>query len=201
MENLQIELRDINQELVLAWQQAFAGTAVKVSHGDIFAGTSADAIVSPAQSFGYMDGGIDMVYSRHFGWSLSEDLRNQIKHKWNGELLVGQAAVVDIRPHKTDTKFKYLISAPTMRVPQDVSQTVNAYLAFKATLRVASRHPDITTILCPGLGTAIGLMDADVCAKQMREAWNEMTGTGWKSREFSTLAEAHRHHYRMSATT
>ena len=29
----------------------------------------------------------------------------------------------------------YLISAPTMRVPEDVSDTVNAYLAFRAVLR------------------------------------------------------------------
>lgn len=26
--------------------------------------------VSPANSFGFMDGGIDMVYSRHFGWQM-----------------------------------------------------------------------------------------------------------------------------------
>lgn len=31
--------------------------------------------------------------------------------------------------------IKYLISAPTMRVPEDVSDTVNAYLAFRAVLR------------------------------------------------------------------
>lgn len=26
--------------------------------------------VSPANSFGFMDGGIDMAYSLHFGWQL-----------------------------------------------------------------------------------------------------------------------------------
>ena len=37
---------------------------------------------------------------------------------------------------KSDGKqIKYLISAPTMRVPMDVSKTVNAYLAFRACLR------------------------------------------------------------------
>ena len=30
----------------------------------------ADAIVSPANSFGFMDGGIDMVYSKRFGWQM-----------------------------------------------------------------------------------------------------------------------------------
>jgi hypothetical protein len=31
--------------------------------------------------------------------------------------------------------IKYLISAPTMRVPQNVADTTNAYLAFRAVLR------------------------------------------------------------------
>ena len=43
----------------------------QISEGDIFeGGPEADAIVSPANSFGFMDGGIDMVYSRHFGWQM-----------------------------------------------------------------------------------------------------------------------------------
>lgn len=31
--------------------------------------------------------------------------------------------------------IRYLISAPTMRVPTDVSETINAYLAFRAVLQ------------------------------------------------------------------
>lgn len=63
--------------------------SLQTSCGDIFQGAPAvDAIVrpqdvvqktltfspclqvSPANSFGFMDGGIDMVYSLHFGWDL-----------------------------------------------------------------------------------------------------------------------------------
>ena len=33
-----------------------------------------DAIVSPANSFGFMDGGIDMLYSQHFGWQVQDRL-------------------------------------------------------------------------------------------------------------------------------
>jgi len=198
MKNPQIHLRDINSSLVQAWKEAFADTPVIVSEGDIFDNTSADAIISPSNSFGYMDGGIDMVYSLHFGWSMSAELRQQIHQQWGGELLVGQAAVVDIRPHMPNTEFKYLIAAPTMRVPMDVSQTVNAYLAFKAALRVATRHPEIQNILCPGLGTAIGLMNPEVCAKQMRFAWDELDATGmWHPRKNVTLREPYRDHWAM----
>ena len=31
--------------------------------------------------------------------------------------------------------IRYLVSAPTMRIPLNVSDTVNAYLAFRGTLR------------------------------------------------------------------
>ena len=37
--------------------------------------------------------------------------------------------------HNEGKPIKYLISAPTMRVPMDVFDTVNAYLALRAVLR------------------------------------------------------------------
>jgi hypothetical protein len=70
MEPIVFELRDIDADVVKAWEKYFKGIAsVRISHGDIFE-KPADAIVSPANSFGYMDGGIDLVYLRRFGWEL-----------------------------------------------------------------------------------------------------------------------------------
>jgi hypothetical protein len=72
---LTVHLRDINTGVVKAWEQAFADApGVFVSRGDIFE-QKADAIVSPANSFGYMDGGIDLLYSKYFGWELEANLR------------------------------------------------------------------------------------------------------------------------------
>lgn len=45
---------------------------------------------------------------------------------------MGQAAIVPTNDPKG--VIKYLISAPTMRIPADIRGTVNAYLAFRATL-------------------------------------------------------------------
>lgn len=71
-------------------------------------------------------------------------LQALLKEEYNGELLVGQAVIIKtLSPNDSDRKFedpefnegkliKYLISAPTMRVPMDVTRTVNAYLAFRA---------------------------------------------------------------------
>jgi hypothetical protein len=72
---LAVHLRDINAGIVKAWEQAFADVPkVHVSRGDIFE-LQADAIVSPANSFGFMDGGIDLLYSKYFGWGLQTDLQ------------------------------------------------------------------------------------------------------------------------------
>ena len=167
-----IRLRDINPDVVGAWEETFAGVeGVQVSRGDIF-GLAADAIVSPANSFGYMDGGIDGVYSMHFGWDLSKRLREVLRREWDGELPVGCAVVLETH----DPSLPYLVSAPTMRVPMNVSNTVNAYLAFRAALIAVRNHNrqtggSIGSILCPGLATFYGCMDPRRSARQMLLAY------------------------------
>ena len=78
---------------------------------------------------------------------MQERLQALIDVDYDGELLVGQAAIIKTLSSKDNTKkfedpkfnegklIKYLISAPTMRVPMDVIHSVNAYLAFKAVIK------------------------------------------------------------------
>lgn len=196
---MEIYLRDRNPSLVRAWEEIFSDYPnVHPSFGDIFAEgpwLDVQAVVSPANSFGFMDGGIDFVYSAY----VSEKLREHLWQEYQGELLVGQAVVMDMREtdpkgvHKTRIeRIPYLISAPTMRVPTDVSQTVNAFLAFRAVLREAKKH-GIESILCPGLGTSIGRMPYETCAVQMFEAFT----TFEKPRFFDVLGNAHILHHAM----
>lgn len=169
---LHLHLRDINGALVEAWRRQFRGVPrVTVSEGDIFDAGPHDAIVSPANSFGFMDGGIDLAYSRHFGWDLQERLQARLATDFGGELPVGQAVAVETG----DADLPWLISAPTMRVPHVVADTVNAYLALRAALRVA-REEGLETVLCPGLGTAVGRMPPSRCAYQMHVAWLAVHG-------------------------
>jgi O-acetyl-ADP-ribose deacetylase (regulator of RNase III) len=172
VQGVSFELRDISADMVLAWQKHFTSIEnVRISHGDIF-GSSADAIVSPANSFGYMDGGIDLVYLQRFGWELQTRLQTHIKADHDGELPVGQATIVET----FDSDIPYLVSAPTMRVPMNVANTVNAYLAFRAAIRAIKQHNrerpgSIRTVLCPGLCTAIGGMPPELAARQMATAF------------------------------
>jgi O-acetyl-ADP-ribose deacetylase (regulator of RNase III) len=144
---------------------------VQISQGDILE-ASADAIVSPANSFGYMDGGIDLVYSNFFGWDLEERLKHLLVDRHYGELPVGQAVIVATN-HQS---IPFLISAPTMRVPSSIAKTVNAYLAFRAALMAVLAHNEreqapIRSVLVPGLGTGVGGMPPPRAARQMKIAY------------------------------
>lgn len=202
-------LRDINPGMTEAWNKWFGDVEdFEISTGDIFGGPKADAIISPANSFGFMDGGIDLIYSNHFGWDLQKRLQKLLKEEHYGELPIGQAVIVPT--HKND--IPWLISTPTMRIPMFVHGTPNAYLAFRASLVAIKKHNDrlqheenvingpvsgwIESVLCPGLGTAVGRMPFDVCAKQMFYAYM----TVWKGEQkyFEHLGQCVDNHYSLT---
>ena len=194
MTDLRIVLRDRKPELADAWREAFGDNQkVQVSHGDIF-DVRADAIISPANSFGFMDGGIDLVYSQKFGWDLQERLQQVLTDEHYGELPVGQAAIIET----DDPDIPFLISAPTMRVPAIVDETPNAYLAFRAALIAVLRHNEtqerkIGSVLSPGLGTAVGRMPVERAAEQMALAYRlVIERQPWAPKSLRSAMDDHR---------
>jgi O-acetyl-ADP-ribose deacetylase (regulator of RNase III) len=166
---LKIYLRDMNQDVVDAWKVAFEGyDNIEASCGDIF-DIGAEAIVSPANSFGYMDGGIDLVYRNRFGMDVETRLKSAIDESFYGEMSVGMGIGLHIR----DTAYRFMIAVPTMRVPSDVSTTLNAYHAFRAAL-IAAHELSLDSILCPGLCTLTGRMHPQRSALQMLEAYKNL---------------------------
>jgi O-acetyl-ADP-ribose deacetylase (regulator of RNase III) len=188
-----VHLRDISAGVVKAWEQAFADTPeVRVSRGDIFE-SPADAIVSPANSFGFMDGGIDLLYSRHFGWELEARLRSLLSDQHYGELPVGQAVVL-ATGHES---IPFLVSAPTMRVPMRIGGTANVYLAFRAALIAVLSHnaragAPIQSLLVPGMGTGVGDVAPEQAARQMRLAYDAIVkGHGVRDRNARAILGEH----------
>lgn len=150
--------------------------------GDIL-DVDCDAVVSPANSFGFMDGGIDGRYLDHFGPEIQLSVRRQILFQHGGELLVGAADIVSTG----DERIPFLIAAPTMRVPMKLGDTVNPYLAARAVFRLVAEGSFTTgghtgdpvgnhvrRIAMPGLGTGVGGVRALVCARQVRTAWDDV---------------------------
>lgn len=189
--SIEIHLCALDPAMARAWASQFGSQPnVRIHEGDILA-KRADAILSPANSFGYMDGGIDLAYSHFFGWDLQDRLQETLRRQHAGELLVGNAAVIPT--HHSD--IPYLVSAPTMRVPGDISDTVNVYHAFRAALLAAKATKEIQSLLSPALGTGVGSMPIERAARQMYAAYAEVIlgDVQWRSSARGVL----QHHARL----
>lgn len=187
---MKVILSDLSIDLISAWKEIFEKEdGVEVLREDITR-IKCDAVVSPANSFGFMDGGLDYALSERFGWDLEKRLQKKIKELPEGELLVGQAIVMETG----DKNTPFLISAPTMRIPTNfnIDTSVNAYLAMKAILIKAKTHGEINSIAIPGLCTGTGRMQPMIAAKQMYLAYKEII-LGQRM-DFATFGEAQKYH-------
>jgi O-acetyl-ADP-ribose deacetylase (regulator of RNase III) len=178
-----------------AWKQEFADiSGVEIVAGDI-TDIDCDAIVSPANSFGFMDGGLDLDLSDRFGWDLQDRLQGLIRDLPERELLIGKALALATN----DNRVPWLIAAPTMRVPMSfqIATSINVYLAMKAILLVATSHPDISSVAIPGLCTGVGRMSYSIAAAQMRTAFVELASGGRK--RIPDFGEAQRHQLELNS--
>jgi len=165
---MRVIFRDTDQRVVKAMQERFADVPeFEATLGDIFSDIgAADAVISPANSYGHMDGGIDARYVEYFGRSLQESIYAKLHNVHGGFLPVGSATVVATQ-HRI---IPYMICAPTMELPSVVAESDNAYRAFLAAL-LAARERGFSIVLTPGLATCKGAMPPDKAAWQLREAW------------------------------
>jgi O-acetyl-ADP-ribose deacetylase (regulator of RNase III) len=166
-----VELWDVNPAVVLAWTKTFSELEhVRIGSGNILK-AKIDAIVSPANSFGYMDGGIDLTYRNLFGLVIEGRVQQVIREQFDGELPVGSAFAVPTG----HSKITRLIVAPTMRTPRIIVETDNVYRATKAAFSCAlAVDPPISRLGLPGMGTGVGCMDPSVSAEQMLQAFLEV---------------------------
>ena len=170
---MQLILTDLNPSLCKVWQKEFAGLPnVTIQQGYFEDIPQFDCMVSAANSFGLMDGGVDMAISQFFGWGLQSRVQKRIIEEWYGEQPVGTSMIV-----KTDhPKHPFLAHTPTMRVPMMISRTDNVYQAMWAMLCAVATHnktaeQKINTVVCPGLGTGIGRVPVTSGGRQMAQAY------------------------------
>lgn len=151
-----IHLIDRDSQLVGAWREVFREFPEIAPEKRDFFEQRADAMVSPGNSFGIMDGGLDAAIRDALGPDIEKRVRDMLIERHHGELAVGSAEIIETG----DSRWPALVFAPTMRVPDDVSRTTNAYVAFRAILLAVRRHnaagerPPIRSLSCPGLCTA-----------------------------------------------
>ena len=131
-----------------------------------------DCFVSPANSFGMMDGGIDRDITAYFGNQLERRVQEHILSAYSGEQPVGTSFIIPT----LHANHPFLAHTPTMQTPQDITGTKNVYYAMKAMLSAvqeynASHGNIIQTVLCPGMGTLCGNMMASEAVSQMLLAY------------------------------
>lgn len=176
-----VSLCDANPEIARALAERFRDVdGVEVLAGSLF-DLDCDALVSPANSFGDMGGGIDKQIDHFYGGSAQRAVMTRIAERFYGELPVGLATVLEMGT----SRFPFLVVAPTMRVPGRASATINAYLGMRAALVAILDHnrgpsAPIRSVAVPGMGTGVGGMDPEESALQMRAAYDMIVLAGWR---------------------
>lgn len=131
--------------------------------------------VSPANCLGFMDGGIDLVYSRKM-FRGCEGAVYQMIRTVGFETLLGRpylpiGSALGISVGET-TK---LICAPTMFLPHDVSETRNAYHSCLAALLCWKKMGSSNTVVFTSHCCGYGKMNEETSAKQMRDAYDDFS--------------------------
>lgn len=189
----ELYLVDPNTALCMTWRAYFEDAPrVTVINGRFQDLEAYDCIVSPANSFGLMDGGVDGHISAFFGEQLKERVQAHILSEYFGEQPVGTSFII-----RTEHKHHpWLAHTPTMRVPMDISRTDNVYLAMFAMLRAVHHHNKngaglIKRVVCPGLGTGAGRVPPKEAARQMELAYRHfLNPPSFVSWQYATQRQA-----------
>jgi O-acetyl-ADP-ribose deacetylase (regulator of RNase III) len=171
---VKVVLVDVNPKMVQAWRATFEeNPEVEVVLGSML-DQNVSAWVSPTNSKGNMDGGLDLVIKRQLGPKVEGRLKQEIARLYHGDLPVGHATCIP-----TDAAVpRYLISTPTMHASnEDISDTMNVALAcaaaFQAVHMQNRRAEDsITSVALPGLGANTGKVPVEICADLMWTAYD-----------------------------
>ena len=166
-----IEIVSLNATFVTAAAVVFGDRAICRLQDIREVDREGAAFVSPANSLGFMDGGIDAVLRDMFV-GCEDRLKQRIRELGlltglgRPYLPVGSAHWQAVGPNTV------LISAPTMFLPHDVSATRNAYWAMMAAL-CAAADAQVGRLIVPSLCCGWGRMPVAKAAAQMREALDD----------------------------
>lgn len=139
-------------------------------------------LVSPANSFGSMGGGLDKIINKYIFKNIQDDIMNYIKKNCYNKfpysyyfdgmniknkpyLPVGESFIL-----KAD-KNNYIAVVPTMEHPMIVSDTNNAFVAMTSLINtIKQNNYNCKFVLIPCFCTGVGEMEPEQMALQMIKA-------------------------------
>ena len=133
-----------------------------------------DCIVSPGNSHGIMDGGMDLAISRYFDDrdTFIKNIQSQLKTKFNLKQAPGTATILITG----FDKCKYLLHVPTMLIPSRITHKEILYWCIYNMLHKVYKHnlkkDDIHTVCMSGLGTGAGRVQYDQFIKLFKLAYD-----------------------------
>ena len=182
MTDLKIYLLDINKEMTDIWEIFFKNIPNVEIHNTDFSTfmnshPDVEGIVSPANSFGLMDGGYDKAIIDYLGPNAQTNVLTMLNLIYYGEQPVGTCLAVPF--------YKYIIlHTPTMRTPGKILDRTVIYSCMRSVLLTCMKS-NIKSVVIPAFGGCTGQVDKREIANMMRLAYkqiynrpNEIT---WKS--------------------
>ncbi len=171
MQKMKLDLVTNSAGMAEAWEDAFRGYKGVTAHCCDFRAfigqhPEVDAVVSPANAYGLMDGNYDRAISEEFGPALAEQVRAVILERFYGEQPVGTSFSVPIPGHENIL----LIHTPTMRAPSPIADPLVVYQCMRTTLMEAIRTSR-KRIVVPAFGGACGFLPFKKIAMLMWEAY------------------------------
>lgn len=118
-----------------------------------------EAIVNPANSFGYMGGGVAGVIKRVGGQIIEDEAIEQAPFQ------VGEAILTSAG----DLICEKVIHAPTMHNPGELTDAHKVFCATKAALELADKE-GFNSIALPGMGTGVGGLKKSEAARTILKA-------------------------------
>lgn len=169
---MKIYLLDNNFNMIREWKRYFADVScVEIVHDDFenfMKIHKVDCVVSPANSFGLMDGGYDLAISKWFSWGLMESVQSYIINNYYGEQPVATSFTLD-----TTVEGVKLIHTPTMREPDEIREPLVVYQCMRTTLIEAIKN-NIQEIVIPSFGGGTGCLKHETIAKMMYQGYMQV---------------------------
>ncbi|KAF4982466.1 hypothetical protein FZEAL_1920 [Fusarium zealandicum] len=195
-------------------QSCITVTIHKSMFSDLPSSTKFDTVVSPANSYGRLDGGFDDAISRAFSpeddyLALTRIAQEKLYDDWRGFAPPGTCTILRIPESFTQRSknvwgTKHLALCPTMRAPMDVRWDREiVYNTIWSMLCAIDRHnrshsaeseERISSILMTPLATGTGFVSAERWANQMVLALKHFaeaveSPSRWEALEWSDISE------------
>lgn len=172
LKDIKIYLLCNNSLFTDEWKEKFKGVegveVVLSDFGRFMVSNKVECVVSPANSYGLMDGGYDLAITEWFGDALQMKVREKILSEFFGEQPVGTSIIVD-----TEKDGVKLIHTPSMRYPERIRDPLVIYTCMRTCLICAMQN-DIRSMVIPAFGGLTGCVTPKVVADMMRRAYDQL---------------------------